>query len=223
MPPRPLLALLALLGLAACADAPRPLADYDHDQRFRPGVERREAAAVFVEGANGGLDRADRAALADLAAEHLRRGAGAVAVTVSHDAEAEAARAFGERIAAGFAEAGVTDVELRLAPAPGAAERFASVSVPVWVATVPECGAWPEAVSPDYRNQNTANFGCATARNLGLMVANPADLARARDSTGRSAIRAEDVLTKYGAGKATGSKTEDARPAATLSTVGAGR
>ncbi len=221
MTPRPFLALLAVLGLAACAGEPQPLADFDPHQKFRNTVEKHEAVAVVAPAADGGLGPTDSAVLADLAREHLRRGAGPVTVTVAFDGDAAAAaQAFGQRVAAQLDAEGADAVALRLAPTPGAARPTAEVAVPVWVAAVPECGQWDERINPNYRNQNTANFGCATTRNIGLMVANPADLERARNATGRSGARSEDVLTKYGAGKATASKVEDAKPAATLSVIG---
>lgn len=214
---RPLLAAFALLGLAACAD-PQPLADFDPHQRFRATVAQRQAVATIAPAEDGGIADADRAVLADLAREHQRRGAGAVVVSVAPgDA---AARPFGERIAAALGDAGAADVRVETAEAADA--RAVSVRVPVWVAVVPTCGEWTEPVSPDFRNQNTANFGCAVVRNAALMVADPADLERARDASGRSGARALDVLTKYGKGEPTSAKSEDVRPV-TLTTIGVAR
>lgn len=220
---RPFLALLSLAALAACSRDPQPLTDFDPHQKFRNVVEKHEAVAAISAADDGSLAANDRAALADLAQEHIRRGAGTVAVTVRYDGDATAAQALGARIAAALDTEGVDAVTLRLEPTPGLPRPAAEVAVPVWVARVPECGQWAEGLNPDYRNQNTSNFGCAMTRNIGLMVANPADLERARDATGRSGVRSQDVLTKYGEGKATASKVEDAKPAATLSVVGTGK
>lgn len=222
MLPRPFLAAVALLGLAACSE-PQSLADFDPHQRFQNTVEKREAVATFSPAADGGLGPSDRAAIADLAREHLRRGAGTVRIAVAFDGDEAGARAFAARIVAALGEEGADAAVASLTPTPGASPPRAEVGVPIWVALVPECGQWPERINPDFRNQNTANFGCSVTRNIGLMVANPADLERARDATGRSGTRSQDVLTKYGEGKATASKTEDAKPAATLSVVGTGR
>jgi pilus assembly protein CpaD len=223
MPLRPFLALLALLSLAACSREPQPLADFDPHQKFRNTVEKHEAVAVVAPTADGGLGPTDRAVLADLAREHLRRGAGPVRVSVAYGGDAAAAQAFAAQVVAGLDAEGADAIVLALVPTPGAAGPAAEIAVPVWVAQVPECGTWDERINPNYRNQNTSNFGCAMTRNIGLMVANPADLERARDATGRSGVRSQDVLTKYGEGKATASKVEDAKPAATLSVVGTGR
>lgn len=216
---RPLLAAFALLALAACSSEPQPMADFDPHQRYRTTVEKHAAVAVLTPDAQGGIAATDRAVLADLAAEHRRRGAGAVAVVVSRGDDEAAARAFAAAIASALAAEGVSGVQLALADTPGAA---AAVEVPVWVAVVPDCGNWPEAISPDFRNQNTANFGCAVTRNIGLMVANPADLERARDATGRSGARALEVLSKYGKGEPTSAKPEDYKPP-TLTAIGIAR
>jgi pilus assembly protein CpaD len=43
--------------------------------------------------------------------------------------------------------------------------------------TLPPCPNWSKISSYDYGNQPSSNFGCATEINLGMMVANPTDLA----------------------------------------------
>jgi pilus assembly protein CpaD len=43
--------------------------------------------------------------------------------------------------------------------------------------TLPPCPNWSKVSSYDYGNQPSSNFGCATETNLGMMVANPTDLA----------------------------------------------
>jgi len=50
------------------------------------------------------------------------------------------------------------------------------VSVGRFVVTSPVCPDWSKPEADDYTNTPPSNFGCATASNLGLMVANPADL-----------------------------------------------
>lgn len=62
----------------------------------------------------------------------------------------------------------------------------------------------------------------AVERNRAMMVQNPADLVRARDSTGRDGNRAVDVLAKYGRGAATASSAEGNSSAAIIA-VGQGK
>jgi pilus assembly protein CpaD len=52
------------------------------------------------------------------------------------------------------------------------------VSVGRYVVTAPQCPDWSKPEGDDFTNTPPSNYGCATASNLGLMVANPADLVR---------------------------------------------
>lgn len=199
MVPRTLIALAAAAGLSACA---ADMAEYDPHQRFQVKVESATAtASVAVP-----LNATDAQVVRDLAAEHLRRGAGAVTV----------AGAGAEAVAAALGEAGVPATRLNVTAGEGAT----TIRVPVWVAKVPECGQWQADPTADHANQNTDNFGCAVTRNIGLMVSDPADLVRSRQPSGRDGNRAVDVLTKYGEGKNTGSQSETPETGATISIVG---
>ncbi len=46
-----------------------------------------------------------------------------------------------------------------------------------YLVTLPPCPNWSKYPPLGYTNTHASNFGCATAIDLGLMVANPADLA----------------------------------------------
>lgn len=49
-----------------------------------------------------------------------------------------------------------------------------------YVVVPPDCPDWSKPADGDPNNRVSSNFGCATATNLGLMVANPGDLVRGR-------------------------------------------
>ncbi|MEQ8166075.1 MAG: CpaD family pilus assembly lipoprotein, partial [Alphaproteobacteria bacterium] len=49
-----------------------------------------------------------------------------------------------------------------------------------YTVTLPGCSDWSKNPGHDYYNHTSGNFGCATATNLGLMVANPGDLIAGR-------------------------------------------
>ncbi|TAN54895.1 MAG: Type IV pili component [Magnetospirillum sp.] len=198
----PSILIAALLALAACSE-PMDMAIHDHHQRYPFQVESRSAVATLAAAGERGFSRDDLAVLADLAREHVKRGAGAIAVT---GAEAE-------RAAAELVRLGIDAASLSVKAAEGATE----VRVPVWVAIVPECGNFAKPLNPDWENAPNSNYGCSIQRNIGLMVSNPADLVRAREPSGRDGQRAADILDKYSRGQATGSVREGA---STLSTVG---
>jgi pilus assembly protein CpaD len=50
-----------------------------------------------------------------------------------------------------------------------------------YVVTPPTCNNWSKDPHDDFLNMPGSQFGCATARNLGLMVADPADLVMGRN------------------------------------------
>lgn len=77
------------------------------------------------------------------------------------------------------------------------------VTVVRHVVTLPTCGDWSKDPATDRSNQPTSNFGCATATNLGLMVADPSVLVRGTDigpGDGDALARGVD---KYRKGKET--------------------
>ncbi len=207
----PLLLVLPLVvPMAGCGGS--DMAEHDYRQHFPVGVGKHDAVAVVTAPPVGqGLAVADRATLDQLGREHIRRGAGPVSVavgTMGTDAAKAAARTFGAQVAAALS---LPPAEVTVTLVPGGQPPVGSavVTVPVWVADLPSCGTWDQEPTPDLDNGNTANFGCATQRNIGLMVQNPADLVRMRDATGRDANRAVDVIGKYDKGASTGSAKED--------------
>lgn len=215
------LSLAATLALASGCSA--DLAEHDYRAHFPVGVSRHTAAATVARPAEGqGWSRSDAQSMDRLAQEHFRRGAGKVEVSVAARDEAgkDAAQAFGQAVAAQMALP-AADVEVKVSVSASQTPDTALVEVPVWVADLPECGHYAWQPSPDFDNRTTANFGCAVQRNVGMMVQNPADLVRARDSSGRDGARAADVLDKYGRGVATGSAKEDTT-GSTAASVGTG-
>jgi pilus assembly protein CpaD len=53
----------------------------------------------------------------------------------------------------------------------------AHIEVSRTLVTLPACPNWSKPSGTDFGNQPSSNFGCATESNLGMMVANPSDLA----------------------------------------------
>ena len=70
-----------------------------------------------------------------------------------------------------------------------------------YVATPPNCPDWSKRSESNHDNLPPSNFGCATERNLGLMVADPADLVRGRDYSGQDGSAAVNGIQRYRAGK----------------------
>lgn len=212
------LVLAPLLG--GCA---ADLAEHDYRLAHPIVVEEKAAGALFARPAEGApLSSADRDRLGRLAEESLRRGAGAIEITAgARPGEEAGAQAFAQTLADTLRAWGVAAVNVAVASGPDAALQpgQAQVRVPVWEAKAPECGTFDRGLNPDYANAPHSNWGCSLQRNRALMVQNPADLVRARETSGRDGARASTVLEKYGKGDATGSAKE-ALSAGSTSDVG---
>lgn len=66
---------------------------------------------------------------------------------------------------------------------------------------LPDCPDWSRPTIGDFTNMPSSNFGCATATNFGLMVAEPRDLYRGRDPGYADGERAARSIERYRAGK----------------------
>ncbi|MCJ8155930.1 CpaD family pilus assembly protein [Sphingomonas sp. LaA6.9] len=66
--------------------------------------------------------------------------------------------------------------------APGAVRVVVSRTT----ASVPECPDWSRPSQPEYEASTMSNYGCASAKNLAAMIANPEDLIHGRNGQGGS-------------------------------------
>ncbi len=85
------------------------------------------------------------------------------------------------------------------APAPGAIR----VLVHRFVVNTPNCPDWRKPAHADYANTVASNFGCATAVNLGMMVADPHDLVQGHDEGDAEGEREAAAVKRYRDGKIT--------------------
>jgi pilus assembly protein CpaD len=167
---RSLLALSLALFAGACApvtsytdaEAPKRLkldtATAQLDLRFAPGTAAlapADAARLRQLAANGGIGPTDRVMIAAAGPPYL--------------AEQRVAT-----VSALLLHYGVVPIAERLAQI---APNQAVVEVGRTLVTLPACPNWSKPSSSDFGNQPSSNFGCATETNLGMMVANPGDLA----------------------------------------------
>lgn len=85
----------------------------------------------------------------------------------------------------------------------GAPEGLNAVRVLVhrFIAVAPRCPDWRKPAKTDHGNTAASNFGCATAVNLGLMVANPRDLIEGSDQGPADGERAAAAIKRYRDGK----------------------
>lgn len=72
------------------------------------------------------------------------------------------------------------DLLSRVGDAPSS-DNAVTVVVRRHVVALPACPDWTDKPGDNHTNQPMSNWSCATATNLGMMVADPGDLARGRD------------------------------------------
>lgn len=77
------------------------------------------------------------------------------------------------------------------------APNHAVVEVMRTMVTLPACPNWSKPSQPDFANAPSSNFACSTETNLGLMVANPTDLASARPLSGTPGQPAAAAVQRY--------------------------
>jgi pilus assembly protein CpaD len=158
-----------MLALAACAtdysksEAPNNLrvdsAETRVDLRFAPGSARlAQPDAIRELVAAGRIRPADRVTIASAGPSGLAQQRNAV---ISR-----------ELLAYGI----VADaLPLETVPA-----NHAILGIGRYTVTLPPCPNWSSPPNAAYTNAHTSNWGCAEATNLGLMVADPADLVSGR-------------------------------------------
>ncbi len=208
------LCVLCGLGLllAACTTAEMrisgtPVLSEDYSQRHPLAVES-VRAALNLPGA-GGQDRLTPTEVRRVDAfvsSYLAEMRGPLMISVPGAAAGDA-RVLGraKQIADRARRLGLPpdQVLLRVAAEEERAEAPVVVSYEKLVMRIPECGDWSKEASHDWTNTVHSDFGCSTQRGVGLMIADPADLAKPRTAGLRDAARSNLVIQLYRAGVAT--------------------
>ena len=106
---------------------------------------------------------------------------------------------FGKGVAPGAVRLGL---EVEAAEGP----RLATLHFEGIKVRVPQCGDWSRPTHYNPTNALAPDFGCATRRNLGLMVANPAHLVGPAPLGLRDTARSDLIIGKYRRGEVTGAE-----------------
>lgn len=70
-----------------------------------------------------------------------------------------------------------------------------------YLITPPACPDWSRKTGLDYANKPHTNFGCATATNLGHMIADPRDLVRGRKLDPADGVHQAEGIVRYREGE----------------------
>lgn len=187
--------LAAGIALGACADIPdlREFSEYAPHKNRQPLVNRVSIShpvgfsgesVILSKEAQDGLDAFVRRAQVD---RNDR-----IQVMAAPEDESR-----GQRVLA--------YLQLRRIPATLTITPAASGRVRVFVerfqVTLPGCPDWTDVSRVTFSNRPSSNFGCATATNLGLQIANPRDLVEGRDPGNASGAALVLGIQRYQAGQ----------------------
>lgn len=213
--PGALAAGLAALLAAACETQSAGVHMSDHDYRQRHPIliaEEPEVLDIPVGMKAGELSPQIARAIHGFVADYRRNGTGALTIQVPSASANETAAASAAHAARLIVlQAGVPPSHLRVAPfhfgdlGAVAPLRLSFLKIK---AVAPQCGLWPEDVTPDASNGNYFNFGCANQANTAAMIADPGDLVAPRPMDPPSGARRAKVITDYAQGNDTKSNTE---------------
>jgi len=221
--------LLPIVAIAGCTSpemrlAPTPVyVQGDLGDHYPVRVER-QTASLALPGALGAeeLTADEEARLDGLIRDYWTDARGPLSIAVPRTEKGET-RALdrAQQIAdhAQWRGLGETEVVMTVDTTVSGTDSQIVVSYPFYVARLPSCGDWSKENSHDSTNTAFSNFGCATQRNFGTMIADPADMLAARQEGLRDTIRSNLVVQQYRAGKTTISERATAEKAQ-ISTVG---
>lgn len=171
-------ALLAF-GLGACAP---------ETSIYTPVQSPKENKVTFIRLGHEVKFAANDTRLAPTEAERLaaflRRSAvgygDRVALIVPEQGNARALDARRQAVTMALANHGILTSPIGPIEGVAAAPDSVLITVGRYVVTPPACPDWSKTPGNDVANRAASNFGCANAVNLGLMVADPGDLATGR-------------------------------------------
>jgi pilus assembly protein CpaD len=165
--------ILSALGLVVLVGACAPVTSYtaaESPKRLKLDTETTQLDLRFVPG-SAALTAADAARLRMAAASGQIGPADRVTVAAAGTPELVQER--DASVSALLSQYGVVPVPvLDNMPA-----NHALLAVTRTLVTLPPCPDWSKRPYSDFTNQPSSNFGCTTETNLGMMVANPTDLA----------------------------------------------
>jgi pilus biogenesis lipoprotein CpaD len=121
----------------------------------------------------------------------------------------------GRRVAAWLDERLIPASVGRAVTGDTAADGMIEVFFKAYVAVVPECGDWRGSAGFNPENLPHTDFGCATQRNIGLMLSDPGDLLGAPTTGAADTPRMVNTLDRYRTGQGIGTQ----RPTGEITTI----
>jgi len=198
--------VLLSLALAACQE-PNRAADYRDDFPLTVTPDK-VSLTVTAPSGTGELSGQEGLDFERFVRDFHDRGQNALTLTAPGG---QSGRKNAEKVRALLLDAGIPKNEIRVV---GAGTGSAvTVSFEAFKAEVPECGKFTSKSNPNWTNRRDTNYGCATRRNLGLMVQDPRDIKEANTVSGGDGPRSVNRVKGYRSGGA-------AAPAAATTATG---
>ncbi len=199
--------LLVSLALAACQE-PKRAAEYRDDF---PLTVSPATVSLSLEAPSGQRGLTGQAGLdfERFVRDYHNRGRRALTLTAP---AGQSGRSGAEKMRSMLVGAGIPKNEIRVVGA--GTGNIVTISFNAFKAEIPECGRFTSKTTPNWTNRRHADYGCATRRNLGLMVKDPGDLKQAQTVSPADGSHAAGVISGYRGGGA------EAGAAATTTTTG---
>jgi len=211
---RALLAAVLAASAAGCASVPKPTPQAPRQgltstEQFTASVDSHQDQ-VLLAAHTDGLSAAQARALTALVDRWRDTGGGPIVIQAPSHGGGEAYRS-AMAIQDALAGLGVRETAIKLVGYEASTAEGAPmiVSFASYEAKGPKCGLEWDSFTKSATNKPNNNFGCAVTANIAAMVANPADLAVARQTDPADAQRRETVLGKYRAGAVTSGAKDD--------------
>jgi len=186
-----LLAIPVMLALAACRPGAAEYTGAEAPKQLRVDSAASQISLAFAAGSDR-LAAGESARLQQLALSGRIGRGDRVTIAPAGDPLLQQ-----QRIAAVSSELLRYGVAATASPIAGVPRDHAIVIIGRSMVTLPPCPNWSQYPASDFTNLETSNFGCATASNLGLMVARPADLVSGGELANADATPAVSAMTRY--------------------------
>ena len=192
--------VLISLVLAACAE---PMRASDYRDAFPLTISKETVSMTLkVPLPENGLTGQENLDFQRFVRDFHNRGRNALTIKAERGAE---------QVRDLFVKAGVRRREITVSKANFGSDAV-FVSFRAYKVKIPECGNFTSKTTPNWTNRRHSNYGCATRRNLGLMVKDPGDLEKAQPMPGGSGERMGDAVSGYktpaAGGAAAGGETQ---------------
>ncbi len=182
--------LLVSLALAACQE-PNRAADYRDDF---PLTVSPATVSLSLEAPSGQRGLTGQAGLdfERIVRDYHNRGRGALTLMAP---AGQSGRRGAENIRSMLVNAGIPKNEIGVVGA--GTGNIVTMSFNAFKVEIPECGRFTSKPTPNWSNRRHSNYGCATRRNLGLMVQDPGDLKQAQTLSPADGSKAAGTVSGY--------------------------